>query len=153
MITDAKLIFGTSQTFCSTDLFSQAISTNIVDLGAEDLGIGHGTPLYLNVRIESGHATNAMGATGYMDFKLDHDTGTNWADTGPGVFMKRLNIDELPGISGTNGWIIRQAIPGNTKRYLRMIYHRGLNADTAFTEPLHISSWITGATPETDVGT
>lgn len=152
MIRDAKLIFSTSQTFCSTDLTTQAVSTNTIDLGAEDLGIGHGTPLYLNVMIESGHTANVF-STGYVDFKLDHDTGTNWADTGPGLFMKRVNTNKLPGISGSNGYIVRQAIPGNTKRHLRMIYTRGLNADTAFTNPLHISAWISGATPDSDVGT
>ena len=153
MIRDAKLIFSTSQTFCATDLTTQAVSTNIVDLGAEDLGIGHGTPLYLNVRLEGDHTVNALGNTGYVDFKLDHDTGSTFVDTGPGVFTKRVNIDKLTGISGTNGWVIRQAIPGETKRYLRMVYVRGLDASTAFTSPLHISSWISGATPETNVGT
>lgn len=152
-IMDAKLVFSACQTICQTDAFTQFISTNIVDLGAEDLEIGAGTPLYLNIRFATEWYTTAFGATGYVDFQLDHDTGSTFVDTSPAVFKKRVNISDLITMGTGNGWIVRQAIPGVTKRYLRLMYTRGLNADSSFTSPCCINAWIAGAAPETNVGT
>lgn len=152
-IRDAKLLFSSSQTFCATAAITQAVSTNIIDLGAEQLQIGSGTPLYLNVMLENDHATNNVGQTGYIDFKLDHDTGSTFVDTGPALIMKRVNIDRLVEISQSDGVVLQVALPGKSKRYLRMVYTRGLDASTAFTSPLHINSWLGAAVPETNVGT
>jgi hypothetical protein len=155
-IMDAKLIFSDCQTFASTDLTTQAASTNTIDLGAEDLAMGSGTPLYLNIQLAEDFVTNNLGTTGTITFKLDNDTGTNWADTGPSLIEKKVNIGTLTTIGAVAGnhQILRQALPtGPIKRYLRMLYVRGVDASTGFTSALHIDAWITAAVPETDVGT
>ena len=152
-IMDAKLVFSDCQTFASTDLTTQAASTNIIDLGAEDLKIGAGTPLYLNIRCAESFTTN-LGTTGYLVFKLDHDTGSTFVDTSPSLIEKKINISDVVTIGSANRWILRQALPaGDIKRYLRLIYVRGLDASTAFTGGIHFDAWISSATPDRDVGT
>ena len=153
-IMDKNLVFSDCQTFAFTDLTTQAASTNLVDLGAEDLQIGNGTPLYLNIRCAESFTTT-LGSTGYVVFKLDNDTGSTFVDTGPSLIEKKMNIAELIIVGSANRWILRQALPhGKIKRYLRLVYVRGLDASTGFsTGGLHFDSWISSAVPDRDVGT
>jgi hypothetical protein len=78
-ILDDKLLLSDKQRICFTAATTRTLSTNLIDLGAEDLGIGAGTPLYLSIRT---CATFTHGAplTGGITFKLKSATGTAQLD-------------------------------------------------------------------------
>lgn len=152
-IMDAKLVLSDCQTVMVTDGFTQCFSTNIIDLGAEQLEIGAGTPLYLNIRIAEAY-TFDVGATEWSRFQLQAATGSSFVDTDTFLVSKEMRPSHLQAANLTDRWILRVSIPGTkleSKRYLRLKYHRHSGA-TGWTSA-QFDAWISGATPESHVGT
>lgn len=146
-IMDAKLVFSDCQTICFTAAAqTQTISTNIVDLGAEDLDIGAGTPLYLNIRIGPTIDVPGRPVTGDLTFKLKTATGSAFNNTGT-LIERRLLASQITA----GKWIMRLPIPQETNRYLRLMYVKGATG-TGYTS-LTVSGWLSPAVPETNVGT
>jgi hypothetical protein len=147
-IRDAKLIFSSTQTVGATAAATQTFSTNIIDLGAENLDIGSGTPLYLNITIATPYTF--IGATEWCSFKLQGSTGAAFAATDTFLLEKRMRIPEIQAASDSDGVILQVAIPNSHSRYLRLMYWRH-NAETAWAT--EFNAWVSGATPLTKVGT
>jgi len=147
MIHDAKMVLSDKQRICFTAATTRTLSTNLIDLGAEDLNIGIGTPLYLSIRT---CATFTYGAplTGGITFKLKSATGTAFNDTASILEKTLLNSTMKP-----NQTILQVSIPGTgVKRYLRLLYAKSTQANTGFTNSF-VDAWIHTAPPESDVGT
>ena len=151
-ITDAKLIFSDSQAMGKpTTASTQIASTNVLDLGAAKLDIGAGTPLYLNIRIVSAPAS----------FGTTHGTGCFFRLQGGSSSVASGSVWHrtpfVPQELMTAGrWVARIALPGGiVSRYLRLLYV--LDSSSAITYGATtvgaFNAWISGATPETNVGT
>lgn len=152
-ITDARLVLADQAIIGpSATVFTQQAATNTIDLGAKDLDVGAGTPLYLNIRITT--APSAWRTTG--------DTTCSWVlqgcdtlsvpNTGPAYNISK----QRAGVTLAAGWRMRQALPTGIKsKHLRLKFVTG--AATAMTFAAAggglYDAWISPATPETDVGT
>ena len=158
-IMDAKLEFSDNQALKMASTGStQTVGTNTIDLGAKELDIGAGTPLYLNIRIISAPGISAyVAATSYdssCHFRLDGCDTLSVPNTGP-RYMKtphRLGLADLTA----GKWIMRQALPvGIRSKHLRLVF--ALNRSTATTWGAttlgYFDAFINQAAPETDVGT
>ncbi len=152
MIRDAKLILSSAQTVGATATATQTFSTNIIDLGATDLDIGIGTPLYLN--IYTANAYTFIGATEWCAFKLQGGTGSTFVDTGSYLIEKRMRIPEIQAANDSDGKILSVSIPsdmtGLPNRYLRLKYFRS-NAETAWAA--EFNAWIGPPAPLSRKGT
>ena len=107
-------------------------STNIVDLGAANLAVGAGTPMWLNIRIQS---RTAGSVTGTCTFSLT----TAAAE----AFSSRQTIWSSEAISQTTlaaGYsVIRMPIPHEAiQRYLGLTYTVGSSAIST----LEVNAWI-----------
>jgi len=152
-IRDAKLVLSDNQTVMSTDLATNCYSTNLIDLGAEDLEIGEGTPLYLNIRISEAY-TYVVGATGWAEFSLQTATGSTFVDTDTFLVSKKMKMGHLAAANLTDRWVLKCSIPGmmdDSNRYLRLKYWKADGA-TGWTNA-HFDAWISGATPDSHIGT
>lgn len=145
-IMDAKLVLSDKQRICFTAAgATQTLSTNLIDLGAEDLEIGAGTPLYLSVRT-CNTWTSGAPLTGSLTIKLKSATGTAFNDTAS-ILEKTMQNSTL----SANQTLLAVSLPPTTNRYLRLAYVKGATG-TGFTNSF-VDAWLHGAAPETDVGT
>ena len=142
-IMDAKLEFSDAQTV-SAD--TQTASTNFIDLGAAALYIGVGTPLYLNVRVNTTFVGGGESA-GSLTVQLFDGAHTSGVCTGTKLSSKTVATSLLA--AGKS--ICRVPIPfEGYMRFLRLRYV-GSRATTAYTAG-KVDAWISGATPDSNVG-
>lgn len=147
-IMDLKLELSDDQAITAASTASTWIaSTNTIDLGAESLAIGAGTPLYLNIRVGSA-AINPTASMTVSTCQFRLSQGASSAATGSTV----IETPAIQCLGLTAGkWVLRVAIPQElTNRYLKLLYIK--SARTKFTSG-KVDAWISAATPDTDVGT
>jgi hypothetical protein len=146
-ILDDKLVLSDKQRICFTAATTRTLSTNLIDLGAEDLGIGAGTPLYLSIRT-CATFTHGSPLTGGISFKLKSATGTAFNDTAS-IIEKTMLASTLKA----NQTILSVSLPTTgVKRYLRLLYAKSTQANTGYTNSF-VDAWIGPTQLETDVGT
>lgn len=138
-VMDAKLELSDAQSITDS-----ANSTNLVDLGAGSLYIGAGTPLYLNVRVNT---TLVGGGQSSGSLTVNLMEGANTICTGTTLASKTIATSLL----AAGKWIMRIPIPfEGYMRYLR-VYYNNSRATTSFTAG-KIDAWISAATPDSNVG-
>lgn len=145
-IMDAKLLLSDKQRICFTAATTRTLSTNLIDLGAEDLGIGAGTPLYLSIRT-CATFTHGSPLTGGITFKLKSATGAAFNDTASIIEKTMLN-----STMKANQTVLSVSLPPTTNRYLRLLYAKSTQANTGFTNSF-VDAWLGPVQLETDVGT
>ena len=156
-IMDAKHEFSDNQALkMASTASTQTVGTNTLDLGAKNLDIGAGTPLYLNIRIISAPLDAAMATTGVTScfFRLDGCDTLSVPNTGP-VYMK-TPATLYPKDLTAGKWIMRQALPaGIRSKHLRLVFADDRSTATTYgaTTLGYFDAWMSRATPETDVGT
>lgn len=141
-IMDAKLELSDAQAITKS---TRTASTNFIDLGAASLYVGAGTPLYLNVRVNTLFAGG--GATGSLTTHLMDGAHTSGVCSGTTLLSKTISNSLLTA----GKWIMRVAIP--VEGYMRFLRLRYVNSQgtTEYTAG-KVDAWISGATPETNVG-
>lgn len=143
-IMDLKLELSDDQAITAAAI--SFASTNDIDLGAADISLGAGTPLYLNIRVNEGCVSAHEPATDTVQFILQSDTGH--------AFATPTAVYQTPAILCTTlvagHWVIRMPIPYEfTERQMRLKY---LTSCTTGFSTGSFDSWISLATPDTDVG-
>lgn len=145
-IMDLKLELSDAQTICFSNGATSTASTNTLDLGAADLAIGAGTPLYLSIRVCQVDFTN-LSTTATITFNLEASTGAAFGITSYVMSRKVIETDLTAG-----AWIMRVPIPYELeRRWLRLRYVNS-NVTTGFTAG-QVDAWVSAAVPETNVGT
>jgi len=148
---DKILEFADDQAMSASN--TQLALTNVLDLGnlakADYYGIGAGTPLYLNIRINravTGHPTTWDTS---CSFKVQQ--GDSAVASGSFTGQEFKNPIELLTVGK---WIARCPLDYNvaTKRYLRILFSKNSSTAKALTTG-SVNAWLSIATPETDVGT
>lgn len=108
MIFDETLMFSDDQEVTGT-----AVSTNVIDLGADNRDIGKGVPVPLLIQVTSGFE-GATSVTATVQTSNDEDFGdVDVLATSGAVVLDDLNAGYQFPI---------QYMPINTKRYLRINY-------------------------------
>jgi len=152
-ILDAKNVFADQAIVgYAATAFTQMVAPETLNLGAKDLDIGAGTPLYLNIRITTaplGWRTTGDTSCSFILYGCDTLSVPN---TGPEYIEARKRA----GTKLAAEWKLRQALPyGIKSKHLLLRFKT--SAGTAMTfqaagKGLY-DAWISPATPETDVGT
>lgn len=156
-IMDGILEFSDKQALKMAQTAStQTVSTNSIDLGATNLDIGAGTPLYLNIRIVSAPGLAGYPSTGETtsSFRLQGCDTLTGPNTGPIYNQSDLRLLDADLKAGK--WIMRKPIAyGIKSRFLQLIFANNRSTATTWgaTTLGYFDAWISGATPETDVGT
>lgn len=142
-IMDKKMVLSDAQAITFS---TQTASTNFIDLGADSLYIGAGTPLYLNVRVNTTFVGGGESG-GSLTVHLMDGAHTSGVCSGTTLLSKTI----VTSLLAKGKSIMRVAIPN--EGYMRFLRLRYVNsrATTAFTAGA-VDSFITGATPETNVG-
>lgn len=142
-IMDAKLELSDAQ---AVTVSTRTASTNFVDLGAASLYIGAGTPLYLNVRVNTTFVGGGE-SSGALTTHLMDGAHTSGVCSGTTLLSKTIATSLL----AAGKWIMRVPIP--VEGYMRFLRLRYVNsrATTAYTAG-KIDAWVSGATPDTNVG-
>lgn len=142
-IMDAKLELSDAQ---AITVSTQTASANFIDLGAAALYIGVGTPLYLNVRVNTTFVGGGESSS-TLSCQLMDGAHTSGVCTGTTLLTKTIATSLL----AAGKWIMRVPIP--FEGYMRFLRLRYVNsrATTAFTAG-KVDSWISGATPDSNVG-
>jgi hypothetical protein len=117
MITDKKLFFSEKQAVTTT-----AASTHTVDTGAPDSKIGDGTPVRLNIAVDT--AFTGQGATTLKAALQDSADNSSFADV-----IVTDAIDEAELIEGKA--ILKVPLPNGLRRYIRLNYTVGSGPFTA----------------------
>lgn len=149
-IMDIKLVLADNQAMSAAN--TQLAMTNVLDLGnlaAKDLKIGPGTPLYLNIRMNRAVSSPSTTQDTSCRFKLQ--SGLSAVASGSFTGQEFNNPIEL---LTAGKWIARCPLDYNvtTQRYLRLLFVK--KAETAYAlGGGSVDAWISGATPETNVGT
>lgn len=142
-IMDAKLVLSDAQglTTCT-----RTASTNFIDLGAASLYIGVGTPLYLNIRVNTTMVGGGESGTALTCHLMD-GAHTSGVCTGSTLISRTVATSLL----AAGKWIMRVPLP--FEGYMRFLRLRYVNSseDTAWTAG-KVDSWISGATPDSNVG-
>jgi len=153
-IQDARLVFADPAEFGTsgaTAAFTAYPATNTIDLGAKDLDVGAGTPLYLNILVITAPTGWRTSGDTSCSFVLQGCDTLSVPNTGPSYIKSKL-----PGESLAAGYQLRQALPTGIKaKHLRLKFVT--TAITAMTFQTLLAgaykAWISPATPVTDVGT
>ena len=142
-IMDKPLVLSDAQAITKN---TRTASTNFIDLGAASLYIGAGTPLYLNVRVNTTFVGGGESGTALTVHLMD-GAHTSGVCSGTTLLSKTITTSLLA--KGKS--IMRVALPNEGyMRFLRLRYVNS-SATTAWTAGA-ADAWITGATPETNVG-
>lgn len=155
-IMDAKFgLLSDNQSLKTTSATTQTAGTNTFDLGAKNLDIGAGTPLYLNIRIISAPGAGAIATTGVTTcfFRLCGCDTLSVPNTGPRYLISETYF---PKDLTAGRWIMRHALPvGIRSKHLRLVFADDRSTATTWgaTTLGYFDAWISPATPETDVGT
>lgn len=147
-IMDLKLELSDAQAL--TVAATGILSTNYIKLAAAKLAVGDGTPLYVNVRVHTAFTGADTTSSGTLKVHLAEGANSQCSDAD---ILTKTMVNASAGTALTAGkWIMRVPIPyGVSKQFLRLRYVNS-SADTAFTAG-KVDAWISGATPETNVGT
>ena len=137
-IFDAMLEFSDAQSMIETDSTESIASTNILDFQANDLEMGAGEPMYLNVKV--GNTAIIDGTTdsaSTLTVKLVADSTTT-LDVGSTVTFQTRAFAQSEMLAGA--WLARISLPVtvDSERYVGMLYTVGGAAITAGT----INAWI-----------
>lgn len=110
MILDKKHIFSDGQAITSS-----AISENTIDLGAENLDIGQGNPVYLEIWLDTAFDTSANTLTITLQ---DGTTVGGVAD-----IMTVLEATATSSLLAANVGLLRKiSLPNDLKRHLALYY-------------------------------
>lgn len=105
---------------------SSAQSTNIIDLGAANLQLGAGTPLYLNVRMATAFAVAAATLT----VALMTNTTTD-VDGGTTIISRT--------VTAPDDWVLRISLPLEMlQRYIGLKYTIGTSTESE----AYVDAWI-----------
>ena len=110
MIRDAILILSENQAITAT-----AASTNEIDFGAASLDIGQGTPIYLELWLDTAFDTSANTLTVTLK---DSPDGTTYTDR-----MTILQATATSSLLAANVGLLRKfSLPNNLARYIELYY-------------------------------
>lgn len=105
-ILDKKLELSDAQSITGVTCGASVDSTNVIDIGGTYIPIGPGTPLYLNIRINTAFVSGGTDTT----WRFKFETGA--ATTLGTVIYETDAIAEAALIAGY--WVVRMPIPYNT---------------------------------------
>lgn len=150
-ILDSRLVFNDGTELGHNATAATAFySKNTLNLGAKDLDIGAGTPLYLNIIITEAPTGYRTTQDSSCEFILQGcDTIAAW--TGPTFNRKTLQQKEL-----VVGRVMGESLAlGIKSKHLRLKFRTGVNTAMTFSTSSKgkWDAWIGAAVPETDVGT
>ena len=119
-IFDAMLEFSDAQSVIETDSTESIASTNILDVQQNDLELGAGEPMYLNVRV--GNTAIIDGTTdsaSTLTVKLVADSTTT-LDVGSTITYSTKAFTQAEMLAGA--WLARISLPYNVdaERYVGM---------------------------------
>jgi hypothetical protein len=130
-IFDAMFELSDNQTVTTT-----TASTDILDLVVEDIELGAGEPLYLNVRVGTTAFSTGGDNDGTLTVALVYDTAAP-VDGSSTVIYQTAALAEANLTAGA--WIIRMALPVNVdEESIVGLYYTTANTLTAGT----IDAWI-----------
>jgi len=126
-ILDKKLELSDAQAL--TTKAAGAISTNVIDLGAANIQLGAGTPLYLNVRCNTAAAKSSVKVSVMSHTAADVTAGTTIIE-GPVVAKASVTA---------GAWLLRCSVPYEVlKQYVGLEYLVGATTETT----TKIDAWI-----------
>ncbi len=130
---DAMLEFSDAQDI--SQAAGTVASTNILDWVTSDLEMGSGTPIWLNVRIETDFAS--AGGTATLAVALVYDTAAP-VDSSSTVIYTTPSIAEAN--LGDGAWILRMPLPANVdeERISGLLYTIGTTTSTTGT----VNAWL-----------
>lgn len=137
-IFDAMLEFSDAQSLIDTGSAVSLASTNILDVQQNDLELGAGEPMYLNVRVGStAIADGTTDSASTLVVKLVADSTTT-LDTGSTVTFQSKAFTQAQMTAGK--WLARISLPYNVdaERYVGLLYTAGGAAVAAGT----IDAWF-----------
>lgn len=134
-ILDEKLELSDAQALTTSSVSgSETQSTNVIDLGAANIQIGAGTPLMLNIRVNT-----AFGVTGPGTLKASLMTNTDSTVTDGTTIIET----QATACSGTSAgdWLLRCSIPYEAlQRYVGISYT--LAGDDTKQSDGKVDAWI-----------
>lgn len=136
-ILDSKWVFSDAQTLAGISGSNCSNSTNVIDMGDATQQMGRGTPLWLNIVVNTGF-TGAAAST--LVAALNHSAdGTTWAS-------KLIFASITASAAATAGVVVAQvALPQESlNRYLQLSYLRALGLSSG-----KVDAWIGLDTPRT----
>ena len=112
MMIDSQLVFSDKQA-----ITVDAASTNEIDFGAANLNIGQGSPLMVEVWLDTAFTSTANTLTIKLESSAD---GVTYAAIDSLTILPATATSSL--LAANRGQLVKMSLPENTKRFVRIYY-------------------------------